>query len=209
MTESVGERETYWLEFPFGAIVARLNYEEFASRFVWLAIPLEYYLLTIFTGGVDVLSLPIVFISLLTISIAILFSCVLALLTRNGTAYSVRIRTWAVALLLQWVTSLLMLTIGYLIGRRFTSPDTYYDIVYLKMRSLPSFSSYPGLLDPRTYAVYVVYSTIAALVIKLGVRVVGARTFSAELPRGPNVIVTVLVTAAIMMFIHGITRLAG
>ncbi|MBB4374113.1 hypothetical protein GGD63_006942 [Bradyrhizobium sp. cir1] len=205
MTNGAAVQHADCLEFPVGAIVARRGFEDFASRFVWLAIPLEYYLLTRFTGGVEIWSLPIVFIALLTIGMAIGISCIMALLIRDGASYSARVRIWAVTLLLQWVTSLLMLAMGYVLGRGFGED---YDLLYLVMRGLPNFGSYPWVLDPRTYTIYVLYSVAAAIFIKLVVRLFGEPDFPADLPRGPNLVFVVPLTAAIMMVVHGLTRLS-
>lgn len=206
-TAATRVRGTGWLEFPFQSIVARRSFEQLAARFVWLSLPLEYFILTQFPGGVGGGLAPIVVVALITIMAMVAISCITAFVqARDGQPYPVRIRVWTVTLMLQWVMTLALLAAGYVIGRRL-DPTVNNDVVYLVLRGVPSWNSYPAIFDPRTFAVYTCYSFLAAILIRMAARFLGKKEFKEDSPRGPNLLVVVPLTAAIMMVMHGLTRL--
>jgi hypothetical protein len=204
-SEAISLRQTGWLEFPLQSIIGRRGLEDVTSRFVWISIPLEYYLLTRFTGGIESLSLPIVVVALLTIVVVIGISCAMALFQfHDELSYSTRVRVWAVTLMLQWVTCLVLLSCGYLIGAYF---GVNYDVMYLWLRNIPAFGSYPFVADLRTFAIYACYSLLAAILLRSAGRYLGIRRFPSDLPRAPNLLLVIPLAASIMMVMHGITRL--
>ncbi len=198
-------RSAGWLEFPFQSIVASRSFEEIASRLVWLFLPLEFYILT--QIGIGATPAPTIVIALLTISVMIAASCLAAFVqVRQGLPYRTCVRIWTVTLMLQWVATLILLASGYFIVQLY-GKGSAEDILYALFKNAPKIGSYPAALDPRTFIIYLCYSLIAAVLIRIAARVFGKSEFEEETPRGPNLLIVVPLTAGIMMLTHGVAHL--
>jgi len=92
--------------------------EEVFARFVWLAIPLEYFVLTRFSGGLDTRhGVAVTLVALLALLAVPVVSLGLSAIPRpSRTSYEERVRIWSFSLVLSWSAALLMLAAGYAIS---------------------------------------------------------------------------------------------
>ena len=209
------------LEFPYNRIVGNSTLEGLVARFALFGIPLEFYVVTHFPGGLtkdnDV---AIILISLLTVVAVLVVSLVVALVPgRHTLAYINRLRVWSVCLLLNWAFALALLAVGYaaMDAARYQAeyPDKFpsdYDLLAYWLFRWPlnldsvNFGQYPGFLRPGTYLIYVCYGILATLVVRAIARIFGRDPQGLRL-RGPNAILVTLLSALVMMLVHGLTRL--
>jgi len=205
------------LRFPYRRIVASWTLEEVFARFVWVAIPLEYFILTRFPGGLSARhGVAAALVALLALLAVLGASVMLAVLPRpRGHSYAERVRMWSVSLVLNWATALALLAVGYapavFVGWQ---PPPFaernYDLVarflYRPLdRRLLDINDYPHALDPATFIVYLCYALVAAVLIQGIARRFG-QVPKKHMPAGPNVFVVAGLTSIIMMIMHGVTK---
>ncbi len=82
--------------------------EEVFARFVWLAIPLEYFVLTRFSGGLDTRhGVAVTLVALLALLAVPVVSLGLSAIPRpSRTSYEERVRIWSFSLVLSWSAAL-------------------------------------------------------------------------------------------------------
>jgi hypothetical protein len=197
-----------WWRFPFGHIAGNRRFETLTARIAWLAIPLEYYVLTRFTGGLREWNpVAVVFVALLTVVVVLLFSVVIAALSGPIHKFSERVRAWSISLIVNWVALVLLLTIGYAVrGGNEEDIVQYFLKEVMRLDLSQGARPYPHPLDPQTFFVYLIYAGAALGLVELIVRLWGSA--AQQLSRsGPNIFILVPLTAFITMVMHGLTCL--
>lgn len=209
------------LEFPYTRIVGNWKLEGSVARFALLAVPLEYYVLPRFSGGLkEEDAAAIILVALLAVIGVLLISAAVAIVPLPlRSSYSDRLRVWSICLVLNWAMTLLLLAGGYAImdltrslsdhPGAGTYPDNYDVLAYrlFQYKFLNSLSAgYPGVLHAGTYLIYVCYALVAALLVRLLARCFG-RDLRDHTLSGPNAILVVLLSAFVMMVTHGLTKL--
>jgi hypothetical protein len=119
--------------------------------------------------------------------------------------YSERVRAWSVSLVLNWAASLCLLALGYV----FPGPGKYDFVANRIYRCLDDhlwqLDNYPSIVDPATFIIYACYATAAVILIKI-VASIFENNADRQTDTGPNVVTIVGLTAFIMMFVHGYTK---
>jgi hypothetical protein len=206
-----------YLALPYERIIASWTLEEVFVRFAWLAIPLEFFILTRFPGGLhNRHGVAIVLVALLALLVVLALSLALAAAgslfrrARNRTSYRTGVRIWSVSLVLNWSTALGLLALGY-VGASSTGKeghDLIAQVLVNRLRKIfPDYGDYPHLLDPTTFTVYYIYALTAAVLLAVVAWACG-RAPAEQLKIGPNLFWLACLSAFIMMVTHGITRLA-
>jgi hypothetical protein len=194
------------LRFPYRQIIQSWTLEEVFVRFVWLAIPLEYFVLTRFSGGLTNRDgVAVALIALLALLAVLAVSLALAVIPRPGrSSYGDRVRIWSVSLVVSWAAALLMLAIGYAISLAVGWQS--YDALAQQLDGRARLDDYPSMSDGVTFIIYFVYALLGAVVIATVAWKFG-RAPCRRLPPGPNVFVVVALSASIMTVMHAVTRL--
>jgi hypothetical protein len=204
-----------WMHFPGNRLVENPRLQSIAAKAIWLVIPLEYYILTRFNGGIAVDSYVSAAAMAVTCILAILLvSSVIALVYPRTGPYRTRVRGWAIALLAIWGTSLALLALSYLIT--FFQSDVPRDVIGEFICSRWKCVRYPGVTW-QTLLAYVGYSFLASALITTVVR--GVRVYvptnegtahSEVVPSStrpgrivePNIFVSAVIVATLMMLLH-------
>jgi hypothetical protein len=124
------------------------------------------------------------------------------------TRFADRVQGWSISLIINWVGAVGLLALGYLV-----SPVSNEDVVHYLLASpldRIAWGSYPRIIDPATFVVYLVYSAAALGLIKLLLeRFVTTAPTEAKTPLiEPNVVFIASLTALVMMVLHGATTLS-
>jgi hypothetical protein len=177
---------TFWREllpgFPVKWVTENPKIEGFFAKAVWLGVPLQYYVLTHFAGGIKQDAyVPTAMFSLISILMLILLSCVFALFSSLGNEiYSRRVRMWSIALIIGWSATLLLLALSYYIG---VSASLNGEIAeHFLCRKLDCQGPFPSFQLP-TIISYSIYSVLAVSLIGL-IRYFQI-TWSKTKPNGP------------------------
>jgi hypothetical protein len=109
-----------------------------------------------------------------------------------------------VSLILTWAAALALLALGYFIG----GPQDIVAAVLFPVldRSLLGYGRYPHLLDPTTFLIYLCYAAGGLLVINGLARLFG-REPEGRPPAAPSAVAVALLSAFVMMILHGATVL--
>src|SRR5688500_18879444 len=106
----------YWLRFPVNRVINNPRLEGIAAKAIWLVIPLQYYVLTRFSGGFSVESyVPAAAMALTCVTVIIFVSWALALVHPRDGSYRLRGRGLTIALLMIWSAALALLASSYAI----------------------------------------------------------------------------------------------
>jgi hypothetical protein len=167
------------------------------AKFVWLLIPLQYYVLTTFPGGFKTDAYVPSAVMTLFCFIAIFgSSCCLGIFPLKGTReYAERVRLWAISLIVTWAVSLGLLAVLYFVGLRNKLNTDVIGACLCKY--LDCQDGYPSF-QLSTLLSYFIYSIIASLMI------VGAawtsRYFRHSTNWGPNILPWVVIVNTLIMF---------
>jgi hypothetical protein len=198
------------LRFPYRRLIANWTLEEVFVRFAWLAIPLEYFIVTRFSGGIaKEHGVATVLIALLTLLAVLCVSLMLSAVPLPVSAsYGDRVRIWTVSLVLNWSIALFLLALGYVasMGHCYNYDFLACMIYHSLDQWFFALDDYPYLLDPATFIVYLCYALAAVLVIKAVAWCFGSEP-NKPMPPGPNVLVIAGLTGFIMMILHGYTKI--
>jgi hypothetical protein len=195
-----------WLRFPYRKIAASRLLEGLLARFVWLAVPLEYYVLIQFPGGIPYFGfLAAALAALLALVLVLLLSLVFALVPLpRGSSYEDRARALSVSLVISWTISLLLLAISYRLSHAIGIADDL--VAYVVRLQFDIYKNYPHILDPVTLSVYLIYALIGGVLVKWVAARFGTEA-TRPTARDPMFLLIALLTAIIMMVIHGASRL--
>ena len=203
------------LRFPGNQLIDDPALQGAATKLIWLVIPLEYYVLTRFDGGISEDSyIPAAAMALACVVAIILVGAIVALIYRRGGPYAARFRGWIVALLTIWSGSLTLLSLSYVTTDLYDG--VHRDIVGTIICNRSNCIDYPTV-SWQTFLAYLCYSLVAAvmadLLIRMGHSYLGriiAKVFGdvgrVGAPRDrivdPNIIMSSIVVAAVMMELH-------
>lgn len=195
-----------WLHFPYHRLVGNRKLEAVTARVIWLAIPLEYYVLTRIPGGLrNVHAVAVVLVSLLAVMGVLAISVVIAALSGPRVNFNERLQGWSVSLVLNWVVAVFLLALGYLLSAS-PNDDVVHQFLSERLKLNIALGNYPHILDPQTFVVYLIYSAVAlGLVMAIAHRFGSGADDSARV--APNVLVLAPLTALLMMLLHGATNL--
>src|SRR5262249_41167075 len=116
-----------FMRFPGNRLVDNARLEGAAAKAIWAVIPLEYYVLTRFEGGLAVDSfVPAAAMALISVLAMIVASALAAVVFPWGGRYVARFRGWAVALLTIWAIGLALLALSYFATFHFM--HEYHDV---------------------------------------------------------------------------------
>jgi len=195
-----------WLRFPLGRIVGSQTLEDAVARLVWITIPLEFYVLTRFSGGVSVNDhIAVTVIALAAILLVLLVSVAVALVARaRDTSFEQRVRVWSVSLILTWAAALALLALGYGVGQLFGgSQDVVAAILFPRLdRALLGYGRYPHLLDPTTFLIYLCYAAGGLVFLNVVARLFGGEPEGTR-AAGPSALSVAALSAFVMMVLHG------
>jgi hypothetical protein len=204
------------LHFPGNHLVGDPRLEGVAAKAIWLVIPFEYYVLTRFSGGLDVTSyVPAAAMALICVVTIMAVSALISVVPWNG-RYADRFRGWTVALLTIWGTSLTLLALSYFFARLHCSGcrDFIGEFVFVHWGG----AGYPGVRW-QTFLAYSGYSLLAAVIVSVAIyalplpkqkeietdappaanEAIGA---SQDQIAEPNIILVAIIVAALMMYLH-------
>jgi hypothetical protein len=203
------------LQFPGNQLIDDPALQGAATKLIWIVIPLEYYVLTRFDGGISADSyIPAAVMALACVVAIIVASAIVSLVRRRGSSYAARFRGWTVALLTIWCGSLTLLSLSY-VGTNLYD-GVHRDIVGTVICSLSNCIDYPTI-SWQTFLAYSFYSLVAAVLVDLSIRWahlhlgrIIAKFFgdaeNVEVPKDrivdPNIITSSIVVATVMTVLH-------
>jgi hypothetical protein len=130
------------------------------AKAVWFIVPFHVFIISrIYHGDIG---LMIVF-ALLSLLFVIVYGNIVAMLDfRSRNSYDTKARQWSIVCILLWASTLVFLSLGFLIAWPLKSG--HLDIIGFLI-SIPSGSAIPDV-NLETILTYVVYSGIALLVLR-------------------------------------------
>ncbi|KWV58283.1 hypothetical protein AS156_36445 [Bradyrhizobium macuxiense] len=206
-----------WSHFPVNLLVADYGLRRWVPKLIWLVIPLEYYVITRFSGGVSTESyLSAVIFSVICVLSFLLAGFVLAGIMPVRADLQSRRRGAVAALLIVWGTSLLLIALSYWLTHLFYGypKDILADLIFDVWPSghsphKPSFQNFISHLG---------YAALAAIIDSLVIRGIsklrlsgGSASETAEEPPAiewiyePNLAFIAVVVALLMMLLHATT----
>ncbi len=194
-----------FLRFPGNRLVDNARLEGAAAKAIWLVIPLEYYVLTRFQGGLAVDSfVPAAAMALISVLAMITASAVVALMFPWGGRYVARFRGWAVALLTIWGISLALLALSYF--ATFHYMQEYHDVFGKLICDKWGCARYPGI-SWQTLLAYGLYAVVAGILSAGVLNLTKDTSRQGDTPvQGhifePNILVAALIAAFLMMILH-------
>jgi len=203
-------------QFPVDWIEDNSALLEFFAKAVWALVPLQYYVLTHISGGFSYTDyVPAAVLALAGVFTVSVVSSAIGLLHLSDREQHAR--AWGIALLLTWGASLALLVLSYALGPAFLYPgnDTD-DVISHYVCPIWRCPNYPDL-GWKTFVIYLIYSALAvAIVVPLihflrkrfgrkGETTEATKQRTADL--NPNLLVVVLVNAALLTVLSAITKL--
>lgn len=200
-----------WSRLPVNLLVADFRLRRWVPKLIWLVIPVEYYVITRFSGGVSTESyLSAVIFSVICVLSFLMAGFVVALLWPFKANLQSRSRGAVAALLIVWSTALLLMALSYWLTDQCSGQpkDVLADLVYSVWPSgrsphKPSFQNFTAHLG---------YAAFAAIIDTTIIRKIWAvrATSEAEPARSewiyePNLFLIVFVVALLMMLLHALT----
>jgi hypothetical protein len=195
--------------YPVAFLTNNPQTEDWIVRLIWLALPLEYFLLTILPGGARRLEfLPVLFLTSASIVCIFIVSAMLARFRTRGESYAIRFRTWAVALAFSWCVTLIVLALGHFIFYPIQQ-RAKFDPVSISVDGLSYIlcgdgcEKFPGA-NFQTLLIYFVYTSIAAIVVVLFSKWWrrGLKNNATYEDDSPNAIAVILFTTLIISVMH-------
>ncbi|MGY2811998.1 hypothetical protein [Bradyrhizobium sp. USDA 4506] len=206
-----------WSRFPVNLLVAGYGLRRWVPKLIWLVIPLEYYVITRFAGGVSTESyLSAVIFSVICVLSFLLAGFVLAGILPARVDLQSRRRGAVAALLIVWGTSLLLLALSYWLTHLWYGypEDILADLVYYVW---PSGHS-PHKPGPQNFISHFGYAALAAIIDSLVIHGISKLRLSGRSAFGtaerspaiewiyePNLVFIAVVVALLMMFLHATT----
>ena len=221
---SAGESKTsdaplnVFFRYPNDRILSNVPLERLILFWVWLVVPLQYYVFTQIPGG---MKWEEVFSMALAVSLSMLFvlllGSVLAIVPSKqiGTTYSDRIRAWSLAIITNWSATVTLLAASYLASAIFLKSENK-DLVQALLcyrdghhvTRIFNCYNYPELLSIETYLIYLVYSSIA-LIVLLTTVITATRHNRSRLPvPAPRTLFVPVVTAAVLTALYSSTKIS-
>jgi hypothetical protein len=197
------------VHFPSQLISENRRALEIAAILFWATVPLQYFVTSRIAGGAsgaDILIGPISW-SVASAASVIAFSVLLALVRGGAKGFVTQVRTLSLSLVINWMATVVLIAASYAI---MTSLNLRGDL--LAHYACSEFTGpwlnckgYPAVLGAGTYAIYFIYSLVAASLLSIVVRKVFS---SSELGRDkikePNIILVAILTAVPTALIHGL-----
>jgi hypothetical protein len=195
--------------------------ERLIMIWVWLVVPLQYYVFTRIPGGMqwqEVFSMALA----VSLSVLLVFLCssILAIVPSRqiGAAYSDRVRAWSLAIITNWSAAVSLLAISYLAGTYLKRPNQDLLQILLCYPKTSIALPTPGSIVPfpcenypefavDTYIIYLLYSSLA-LVLLLATVVSATGCGSERFPvPAPRTILVPFITAAILSVLYISTKI--
>jgi hypothetical protein len=207
-----------FFRYPNDRILSNVPLERKIIFWVWLVVPLQYYVFTQIPGGMkwqEAFSMALaVSLSMLLV---FLISSALAIVPANeiGATYSDRVRAWSLAIITNWSATVTLLAASYL-AEAVLLKQGNRDLVqtllcYRDERHVTRIFNcynYPELFSIETYAIYLVYSSIALIVLLVTV-VSATRKNRSQFPvPAPRTLFVPVVTAAVLTALYSSTKIS-
>jgi hypothetical protein len=190
--------------FPVRWILEHPRIEYWTVKAVWFVIPLEYYLVTTFSGGFNKSDFGAVSIfALLYLMLLFAASSVIAI-AGGSKEYDRRVRIWSIALIVTWGASLALVAVANFLGALFGLGNDLVGAIVCRTCT-PDYPAY----RPQTFLVYVIYSLAALAILCAAPRYIHAKRASSPslFPvdarwREPDVVTIGFLNAIIMTAMH-------
>ncbi|HEY5305116.1 MAG TPA: hypothetical protein VIJ52_00410 [Pseudolabrys sp.] len=202
-----------YLEFPSEIISQDRHALEWLARLFWLAIPLEYFILTRIPGGPAKRDLlPTLAAAVLCVAGILLLSGLLAF-AGGAKEFKRRFQARAVSFLANWAFTVALLAASYFATFLANLPgDLVATVVcpHLAYFQYPMFScdGYPYVWGLATYGIYFAYALMSAIVLSILVRHLFIMPDAKRNNVKPlNIFGVAAVTAIATGFVHGIVPL--
>jgi hypothetical protein len=201
-------RENRWQRFPSTWIVGTSGTEEFFSKFIWVVIPIQYFVFASFSGGFGSEAYaPTAVFALISIAALFLASCAIAAarFVYTKKLYSHFVRIWAIALIVTWVVTYALLGFSYYISPKLgMSDDLVHEIFcdfypYDCARTHPNF----GFQNFLEYLIYASLSLVLIRVISVVCTYVLRMPVRKPITKEPNVFGVALSVALLMTAMNG------
>lgn len=203
--ETVDQTRSLSFHFPGNKLIDDERLQGLAAKAIWLVIPLEYYVLTRFDGGIDQNSfIPAAAMALICVLAMIATSAFVALIYPSTAYYVARVRGWTIALLSIWSAALSLIALSYFVTSYFN--NVHEDVVGTFICYHWGCSNYPSI-SWQTLVAYFLYAIVAACIATSSIRM----TPLAHQPDGqimhdkieePNIFVAAILVSVIMMILH-------
>jgi hypothetical protein len=209
-----------WLRFPANRLINDPRLEGVAGKTIWLVIPLEYYVLTRFDGGMNLYSfLPAAVMALICVISIIVASACIAIVYPPSCEYSTRVWGLTIANLSIWAGMLALLALSYFTTSLLLGfPEDLVGTLVCNKRCF----RYPAVTW-QTFLSYLIYAGLAALILSLLVRErppedprndrISKQSSTTESPSDrvaePNILLAAIVVAVLVMLLHRVSTLSS
>lgn len=193
--------------FPNVAIVSNPALERWIINWVWATVPLQYYVLTRFSGGLrdnEWLAIVVSVASCMLLILATSFLLALVFpMKADDDAREVRLRAWSVALITHWTAAVTLLAASFLVASLFGIENQ--DLVWRAL--CPRFVAcpwHPALLQPSTILIFFVYAVAAMLLVFVVLKQAGGARTGASFP-APFTFAVIAISTLLLAFLYSAT----
>jgi hypothetical protein len=201
-----------FFRYPNDLILGELKLERLMMIWVWLAVPLQYYVFTRIPGGMrweEVFSMALtVMLSILAI---FLISTVIAIFPFKDVSpeYSGRVRAWSLAVITNSTAAVTLIAASYLISGLLHAPNKdLLQVLACDQLEVFRCADYPRLTSIETYIIYFGYSLIAVSVV-IAIVLSASKTTGhrIQIP-APRTVFVPIVTAIVLAVLYSSTKLS-
>jgi hypothetical protein len=191
--------------FPVRWILEHPRIEYWTVKAVWFVIPLEYYLVTSFSGGFNKSDFGATSIfALLYLMVLFVASSLIAIAGGSG-EFDRRVRIWSIALIVTWGASLALVAFANFLSTLVGLGNDFVGAIVCRSGCTPDYPAF----RPQTFLVYAIYSSAALAILCAAPRYIRAKRASSPslFPvdvrwREPDVVTIGFLNAIIMTAMH-------
>lgn len=203
-----------FFRYPNDRIFANIRLERMIMIWVWLVVPLQYFIFVQIPGGKrwnEFFDMALA----VSLSMLLVFICssIIAFVPSKQIAitYADRVRAWSLAIITNWSAAVTLLAASYFwswslkiknkdLVQFLLCPGGYRDLGYLPCEN------YPELFRIDTYLIYLIYSLLA-LALLLGMVVSITRSDEVTFPvPAPRTLLVPIITAALLTGLYSFTK---
>jgi hypothetical protein len=176
------------------------------ARWIWLTIPLEYYIATQAAGPPQ----DNQYLSMATTSVLCVFFAFLMITAVSLTPFPVgqsaqsRIQARVIPLVCTWASAVTLISASYFFAGH---NDLFPAQLCSAISQILTCGNYPTLMNPFAILEYATFSLVAAFIVGIAVQIAYGKTTNVERVKGPNIFTLAIPGALILDVSHGLAAL--
>lgn len=194
--------------FPNRAIVSNPTLERWIINWVWVTVPLQYYLLTRPAGGMRGGQWLAIVVSVAACMLLILaVSAVLALILpmKDSSDRELKLRAWSVALVTLWTATVTLLAASHFVAWLFGQSQDLIHVLICAKAGL-TCTDHPSLGALTSFLIYFVYAVMAMGLVLAVLKRTGGTPAETRFP-APYTLAVILICTVLLNLLYSASKL--